>query len=414
LILNRPPAPLPTQLRQAYLDAGSPPTVPEMVRRSQALLQPLEARGPDGALRVLCTGPSQRAVDLALDFLRDRCEMKAPPGAPPEVPGEPQVTESVACPEHLRGKIIGRGGETIRALQRQYQCNMQLDRAVTPTMVRIRGAASRVALAKSALLALLTVEADTRPGLGTDPSAPARDHARRASTVLVHLAKDACGKLIGRQGQTIKALQERARGVRLALEHNADPAYCEITGTGKQTGGNDLRTCLLEVARGEHLTRVLEAGLEGYAAWARATGGFGCGAPYPPPDPSREAAAGKPAAPGLAAPPPPWGGAALVAPPVAYPGYPPVAPAGYPGAYPPAQTGGYPPAPSGYPLAQGGGYPAPNQQTGYPAAPAYPAYPAPAPPAAPPAAGWEEHKDDQGRPYWWNRQTGASSWTKPQ
>lgn len=55
------------------------------------------------------------------------------------------VTQSLSCPKSIVGRVIGRGGETIKMLQRQHQVNIQIEQAGDPTTVQATGPAANVA-----------------------------------------------------------------------------------------------------------------------------------------------------------------------------------------------------------------------------------------------------------------------------
>lgn len=56
-------------------------------------------------------------------------------------------SRDISCPKHLVGRIIGRGGETIKALQREHQVNIQIEQNSDPATVKVMGPAENVAKA---------------------------------------------------------------------------------------------------------------------------------------------------------------------------------------------------------------------------------------------------------------------------
>lgn len=42
------------------------------------------------------------------------------------------VSREITCPKTMVGRIIGRGGDTIKGLQRQYTVSIQIDQNQTP------------------------------------------------------------------------------------------------------------------------------------------------------------------------------------------------------------------------------------------------------------------------------------------
>ena len=50
-----------------------------------------------------------------------------------------QSTMTVACPRSMVGRVIGKGGETIKALQQYTGAMIQIDQSQDPTRVTIAG-----------------------------------------------------------------------------------------------------------------------------------------------------------------------------------------------------------------------------------------------------------------------------------
>ncbi len=53
---------------------------------------------------------------------------------------QPKQTAVVDCPKSMVGRVIGKGGETIKALQQYTGAMIQIDQSVDPTRVTIAGA----------------------------------------------------------------------------------------------------------------------------------------------------------------------------------------------------------------------------------------------------------------------------------
>jgi predicted RNA-binding protein YlqC (UPF0109 family) len=54
---------------------------------------------------------------------------------------------TIPCPKSMVGRVIGKGGETIKALQHYSGAMIQIDQSNDPTQVTIAGSASAVSLA---------------------------------------------------------------------------------------------------------------------------------------------------------------------------------------------------------------------------------------------------------------------------
>jgi far upstream element-binding protein len=49
------------------------------------------------------------------------------------------VSRVLECPKGMVGRVIGKGGETIKALQKQYSCNIQIEQNSDPMTITIAG-----------------------------------------------------------------------------------------------------------------------------------------------------------------------------------------------------------------------------------------------------------------------------------
>lgn len=65
----------------------------------------------------------------------------------------------VACPRNMVGRVIGKGGETIKALQQYTHAVIQIDQSQDPTRVTVAGEAESLKRAVS----IIQVRQPTRP-----------------------------------------------------------------------------------------------------------------------------------------------------------------------------------------------------------------------------------------------------------
>jgi len=321
--------------------------------------------------------------------------------------------ESMDIPKQMVGRVIGRGGETVRGLQAQSGANVSIDQNVpegAPCKVTISGAPDQVARAKAMITELLS-----DGGKGGGPQFGAGGSGGGAEKVLP-IQQQHVGKIIGKGGETIKGMQNQT-GARIQIDQNA--WTCTITGTPQAV--EQAAQIIATITAGGDPPDYRQ-GPGGGGGYGPPGGGYGGGGGYAPPAAGGYGGYGP--SPGYGGyPPPGYGG---YAPPPGYGGYPPYGGGGGYGGYPPAQGGqpggSYPPAgqsapqQGGYsqqPAYQQGGY----QQGGYQQASAAPAsQPAAAPAAAAPAASsspWQLCYDPQNRPYYYNSQTQVSQWEKP-
>ncbi len=57
----------------------------------------------------------------------------------------------VECPKNLVGRVIGKGGETIKTLQKQFGVSIQIEQNSMPCRITIAGPASVLAAAEKAV-----------------------------------------------------------------------------------------------------------------------------------------------------------------------------------------------------------------------------------------------------------------------
>lgn len=49
------------------------------------------------------------------------------------------IQKELACPKGMVGRVIGKGGETIKALQKNFGANIQIDQSTDPMRITIAG-----------------------------------------------------------------------------------------------------------------------------------------------------------------------------------------------------------------------------------------------------------------------------------
>ena len=69
--------------------------------------------------RVTISGPTLEAVQAAVDGINSLMAADA-------VPGSVEVVDTVDCPASMVGRIIGRGGETIRSLEKASRAQLKV------------------------------------------------------------------------------------------------------------------------------------------------------------------------------------------------------------------------------------------------------------------------------------------------
>ena len=160
-------------------------------------------------------GPSEEEIEAARAAERLRVEIEARENA--------IVTRSIDCPASMVGRIIGKGGETIKGLQAQSGAHVAIDQNIVegePRKINISGVAKCVDVAANLVENLL---------LGTGPGSGLLIAPGQISK-LVECPKEAVGKLIGRGGETIRGIQ-MATGARMQIDQTRQPCQVVMAGS---------------------------------------------------------------------------------------------------------------------------------------------------------------------------------------
>uniref|UniRef100_A0A7S2AZB9 WW domain-containing protein n=1 Tax=Octactis speculum TaxID=3111310 RepID=A0A7S2AZB9_9STRA len=372
------------------------------------------------------------------------------------------------CPQNVVGRVIGRGGETIRDLQLRSGCSIQINQNFPegmPRQITISGAPNALEVAKQMTQQVMQGGLAGMMSSGI-PGMLAGFEAAGQITQVLDCPQTVVGRVIGRNGETIKDLQLRS-GCRIQIDQNypdGQPRKITVSGTQEQltqgvamvqgkindhgptTAGPGGVTQTIDCPK-NLVGRVIGRGGETINdLQARSGARIQIDQNVPEGAPCKVTINGTPQTVEL--------GFKLVNDVIqhgpnhvtqqayqstngAYTAAPVLQPGGYPqpgymqGGYGqqgyPSQGYGYPPqsyGQQGYP-SQGygagaygqpaaGSYPYPYQQPGAQAMSSYPSTStATSPPAATTQSEWSEHKDGSGNSYWYNATTGQSQWEKP-
>ncbi|KAL0037800.1 hypothetical protein WJX77_012473 [Trebouxia sp. C0004] len=343
-------------------------TIKNLQNQSRTRIQ-IDHTAPGDTKTITITSENPDYLEAAKHLIQQVVSDDSPQG---------EVQRSVECPPGIVGRIIGRGGETIRALQQASQAYIVVDQNFPEGHLRkvnISGRADAVERASRMVTELIQGE----PGSAT---AIIQKYGAGVTRNL-DCPKEMVGRVIGKGGETIKAMQREFQA-NIQIDQTSLPM--KITISGQPASVERAYGVVAEIVAGGN---PYIGGSVGHAVQGAPRGpapgaapGYGAPSPYG-------------ATPQYAPAQPAFGG---------YPGYPPTAAAptypGYGGGYPQASPyGGYPQGQQ--PYGGAGGY---GQQG--------------AQPSAQPAAGgggsqWSELQDNEGRSYYYNQVTGVSQWDRP-
>ncbi|KAK8789836.1 hypothetical protein WA158_006616 [Blastocystis sp. Blastoise] len=187
------------------------------------------------------------------------------------------VTVTMDVPRDLVGLIIGKRGETLRALQMQHGISMALQRddEIAPgapsRIMTLRGTRDKVESAKAAIELLMQTKNTLNIGIAqppamayTTPVAPMGYGAYATTTTPAAptaqngydsfaIPNDKVGLVIGRQGATVKGIMNKSR-VTVTIPQvpdNEDPSKRTITITGTASGVAEARRDILAIVAGQ-------------------------------------------------------------------------------------------------------------------------------------------------------------------
>ena len=164
------------------------------------------------------------AVAPGEDLLASGSPTEAPPPSTPNpqsTAGMDVTTNLVDCPPGLVGRVIGKGGETIKGLQAQSGAHITVDQNFpegVPRKISISGPAGCVDIATKLVEDLLKGGPVRSGSVGPGQA----QH-------LVECPKEMVGRVIGRGGETIKGLQSQT-GARIQIDQTPSPCTVTITG----------------------------------------------------------------------------------------------------------------------------------------------------------------------------------------
>lgn len=353
-------------------------TIKDLVQKTGAKIQ--VDHKISGELKPVQISGSRDAVDKALKMIHEVLESDTPSS----VPGD--VFKYVDCPQGIVGRVIGRGGETIRALQQASGAHIVVDQNFpdgVPRKVNVSGVPDAVDRAVRMVTELINGE----PG-----SAQAVIQKYGVGiTRTVECPKTMVGRVIGKGGETIKNLQ-KSTGASIQIDQQTNP--CKVTISGPPMAVDSAVRMINDIIEGGNPMG------GGHMPPNQFSGPRGPQGGFPPQFTPSYPPAGNPYGGPYGAFPNPGGAPA----PYGYYGAP-----SYPPAYPPAPAPGY----GGYPGYSGGSgdpYSAGYGASGYSGASGGSSQPA----GGSVSSVWQELHDNEGRPYYYNTQTGVSQWEKPQ
>ncbi|EDQ85849.1 uncharacterized protein MONBRDRAFT_34093 [Monosiga brevicollis MX1] len=212
--------------RAGFLIGRGGETINMIQTRSGARLKMVQ-EDPHAAERLLYMMGDAEAIKRARELVADLLAEK--PSAPQEAP--PMPTSYDENNRHLRlkievpgvaaGRVIGRGGETIRRIEADTGCRIQFDQAdgvgLGPNDARIATLTGNQDAIEAAEQAIVGIIRDAeRPDAG-----PPSRRADSRPTDTIAIPAERAGFIIGKGGETIRSIQDQT-GVHLELDRNSE------------------------------------------------------------------------------------------------------------------------------------------------------------------------------------------------
>merc|ERR1712037_512716 len=132
------------------------------------------------------------------------------------------VNEFVECDSSRFGLIIGRGGENIRALQAEF--DVQINTDDKNNQIKVRGSKKNVKKAAEKIKATIAKQKDAGP-YGALPDG--------VESEIIEVADNLKGRIIGARGATINKLQKDS-GAKIDFARRGSDGGCRLSGTAEQ------------------------------------------------------------------------------------------------------------------------------------------------------------------------------------
>ena len=185
--------------------------------------------------------------------------------------GEEETSRMIECPASMVGKVIGRGGETIRALQSAADCRISVNQDFPPDQAReITISGSTEAVERAIVMVKEVINAE--PGSAQMVIQSICQSQGIGNTEVVLAPKSIIGRIIGRGGETIKNIQRQSRAA-LQIDQSGDP--CQITVSGQPSAVEAAKECINAIVNGGD--PFAPTGYSGYGQQEQAYGAGGYG-----------------------------------------------------------------------------------------------------------------------------------------
>lgn len=189
------------------------------------------------------------------------------------------VSREIECPPSVVGRVIGKGGEVIRAIQNITGVRVFLNQDLPPEQNRIVSVTGqRAGVDHAEQLVHEVMEHGARGASNVLARAAGPTHQT------VDCPKHSIGRVIGRQGTTIKALQT-VSGARVQIDQSTEP--CKITINGYDHNVRHAADLIDEVLQGapvdqlEQQAQMIQSGMVPSPSAMHAPYDYGAAAAYP-------------------------------------------------------------------------------------------------------------------------------------
>ena len=207
------------------VEAADAPAAAVAVAAAPASAPAAIAIGADGTAVAVTPGSgAPEGVPTAGSVAAPITAAAAPATSAP--PAEAELEERVSISPLYVGRVIGKGGEMVRDLQARSGCRIDLDQGGAEKIITYRGTRAKIDFAKN-LVAILC-QPDGKP-----EDLPLGEAQRK----IIFVPATVIGKIIGRGGEMIRALQN-ASAAKIQVDHSGaggDPNQRQVTVIGTPT-----------------------------------------------------------------------------------------------------------------------------------------------------------------------------------
>lgn len=171
-------------------------------------------------------------VDHARDLVKRAVDNGGPPAPPPHPSRREEIME---VPPNQMGRIIGKGGETVKQLQYDSGAKIDINTKEQPDIVRLSGSDDAIAHARNLINDILQRSRESQDGYGSHGSHGSYGSMRSdRSEETLEVPPTMIGRIIGKGGEMIQQLQSDS-GAKIQIDKDR-PGCVYLSGPSEAVG----------------------------------------------------------------------------------------------------------------------------------------------------------------------------------